>query len=252
MDFAVMVGTHHKTGTVWMLEIFRSFGKRAGIPVLNFSRHCEELGIELDRCDELLFGYGLAFDGIILANHAEGFGLLSRNLPKNRARMFHVVRDPRDIVISSANYHVTSEEPWLHVPDAAFGGMTYQEKISTYDSFDERVLFEIENVSAHTVAGIRSLLGIDDIRIFKYEDLMSEPETFEQLFDFCGFDARHKQHFMKSVYDHSYFGETSAEDSEHGSDGRIEQWREKLSSRTRLAAEQAFGDVIKRLDYPLE
>lgn len=251
MDFSVWVGTHHKTGTMWMFNIFQAFGERAGIPFLNVSEHCRQLGITGDRCDQLLFGYGLAFDGIILADHAEGFRTLAPLLPKGRARMFHVVRDPRDIAISAANYHMTSAEPWLHVPDVAFAGMTYQEKISSYNSLDDRVLFEIEHSSAATVNEIRKLIGLDSVQIFKYEDLMRWPETFDRLFDYCGFHADQKPLFTKAVQKHSFFGEASVEDSSHGSDGRVEQWRDKLSGPTRSAVEQAFGDVIERLGYPL-
>ena len=250
MDFSVLVGTHHKTGTMWMFNIFQTFGQRAGIAFLNFSEHCRHLGIVGDRCDQLLFGYGLAFDGIILADHAEGFRTLSPLLPRNRARMFHVVRDPRDIAISAANYHLISDEPWLHVPDVGFGGMTYQEKISSYDSFDDRVLFEIEHSSFATVTEIRGLLGVDGVEVFKYEDLMRWPETFERMFDYCGFHADYKQLFMQAVQEHSFFGDADVEHSRHGSDGRVEQWREKLSGSTRSAVEQAFGDVIDRLGYP--
>lgn len=250
MDFSVLVGTHHKTGTMWMFDIFQTFSERAGIPCLNFSEHCRNLGIAGHRCDQLLLGYGLAFDGIILADHAEGFRTLAPLLPKNRARMFHVVRDPRDIAISAASYHLTSAEPWLHVPDVAFGGMTYQEKINSYDRFEDRVLFEIEHSSAATMAEIRGLLGVDGIQIFKYEDLMCWPETFERVFDTCGFHADYKQLFMQAVQEHSFFGEADVEDSRHGSDGRVEQWREKLSGSTRSAVEQAFGDVIERLGDP--
>jgi len=250
MDFSVLVGTHHKTGTMWMFDIFQTFGERAGIPFLNFSEHCRRLGIAGDRCDQLLFGYGLAFDGIILADHAEGFATLSPLLPKTRARMFHVVRDPRDIAISAANYHLTSDEPWLHVPEVAFGGMTYQEKISSYDRFEDRILFEIEHSSASTVNEIRSLLDVDGVQVFKYEDLMRWPETFERMFDYCDFHDDFRQLFMQAVQERSFFGKADVRDNHHASDGRVEQWREKLDDTTRSAAERAFGDVIERLGYP--
>ena len=250
MDFSVLVGTHHKTGTMWMFDIFQTFATKAGLPVLNFSEHCRQLGIAGDRCDQLLFGYGLAFDGIILADHAEGFRTLSPLLPKKRARMFHVVRDPRDICISAANYHLRADEAWLHRPEVAFGGMTYQEKISSYDRFEDRVLFEIEHSSASTVNEIRALFDVDGVGVFKYEDLMRGEEAFERLFDYCNFHPDYKQLFMQSVQEHSFFGKAKVDDSRHGSDGRVEQWREKLDDATRSAIERAFGDVIARLGYP--
>jgi hypothetical protein len=92
--------------------------------------------------------------------------------------MFHVVRDPRDIAISAADYHVRSKEPWLLVPQTQFGGMTYQERIAAYDQLDDRVLFEIEHSSAATVHEIRMLLGVPGIEVFKYEDFMLNPDSF--------------------------------------------------------------------------
>ena len=250
MDFTVFVGTHHKTGTMWMFNIFQTFAERAGLPVLNFSEHCRSLDLAGKRCDQLLVGYGLAFDGIVLADHAEGFRTAASLLPDERKRMFHVVRDPRDIAISAANYHVRSDEPWLHVPRADFGGMTYQERITSYDALEDRVLFEVEHSTAATVHEIRSLLGVPGIEIFRYEDFMQAPETFRKLFEFCGFHQDYYQLFELAVKEHSFFGEASAESSDHASDGRIEQWREKLSPATKKAIEAAFGDVISRLGYP--
>ncbi len=250
MDFTLFVGTHHKTGTMWMFNIFQTFAERAGLPFLNFSEHCRRLLITGQRCDQLLFGYGLAFDGIILADHAEGFRTVASLLPEERRRMFHVVRDPRDIAISAADYHVRSKEPWLHVPLTEFGGMTYQERIASYETLDDRVLFEIDHSSAATVQEIRSLLEMPDIEIFKYEAFMQQPSTFQTLFDFCGFHADFRQLFELAVSEHSFFGEAKAETSDHASDGSVAQWREKLRPATLNAIEQTFGDVIARLGYP--
>lgn len=251
MDVTVFVGTHHKTGTMWMFNIFQAFAERAGIPFLNFSEHCRGLAITGERCDQLLFGYGLAFDGIVLADHSEGFRTAASLLPRERMRMFHVVRDPRDIAISAADYHVGSKEPWLHVPATEFGGMTYQERIASYETLDDRVLFEIEHSSAATIHEIRSLIGAPGIEVFKYEDFMREPQTFQTLFDYCGFHPDFRQLFERAVNEHSFFGDAKAETSNHASDGRVEQWREKLNPTTRHAVEQAFGDVIERLGYPV-
>lgn len=250
MNFTLFVGTHHKTGTMWMFNIFQSFAERAGLPVLNFSEHCRGLAITGQRTDQLLFGYGMAFDGIILADHSEGFRSAAALLPAERRRMFHVVRDPRDIAISAANYHVRSKEAWLHVPLTEFGGMTYQERIASYDDLDDRVLFEIEHSSASTIHEIRGLIGVPGIEVFKYEDLMQHPKTFDTLFDHCGFHQDFQQLFDIAVNDHSFFGNADAENSDHAADGRTEQWREKLKPTTLDGIHQAFGDVINHLGYP--
>lgn len=250
MDYTLFVGTHHKTGTMWMVNIFQSFAERAGLPILNFSEHCRALGITGQRCDQLLFGYGMGFDGIIVADHSEGFRSAAALLPVGRRRMFHVVRDPRDIAISAAEYHVRAEEPWLHVPLTEFGGMTYQERISSYDQLDDRVLFEIEHSSAATVHEIRGLINLPGIAVFKYEDLMREPKTFDKLFEHCGFHPDFRQLFDLAVNDHSFFAEADAANTDHASDGRVEQWRDKLKPTTLDAIHQAFGDVIKHLGYP--
>jgi hypothetical protein len=250
MDFTLFVGTHHKTGTMWMFSIFQAFAERAGLSFLNFSEHCRALAIAEDRCDQLLFGYGLAFDGIILADHSEGFATAAALLPKERRRMFQVVRDPRDIAISAADCHVRSKERWLHMPQTEFGGMTYQERIASYPSLDDRVLFEIEHSSAATVHEIRLLTGIPGIEIFKIEDFILASETFRTLFDYCGFHKDYLQLFELAVNEHSFFGEAKAETSDHAFDARVEQWREKLTPTTLQAIEATFGDVIERLGYP--
>jgi hypothetical protein len=45
-----------------------------------------------------------------------------------------VIRDPRDVIVSGANYHCKADEPWLHIPEKRFGGLTYHQKINSLTS----------------------------------------------------------------------------------------------------------------------
>jgi hypothetical protein len=62
-----------------------------------------------------------------------------------------LIRDPRDVIVSGCFYHQSAEEAWLQVPQRRLGGLSYQEKLRSYASFDDQLLFEMENPGVHTI-----------------------------------------------------------------------------------------------------
>ena len=120
----VLVGTHRKTGTEWMTAAF--FKIR------------EHYGIDLD------FQYHSQFD-------PEAFTQPFRGV--------HLIRDPRDVVISGCFFNLRSDEKWLQRPREDFQGLTYQQKINSFDSFDDQLIFEMENVAANQISAMLGLLS---------------------------------------------------------------------------------------------
>ncbi|MEM7025989.1 MAG: hypothetical protein AAF637_25920 [Pseudomonadota bacterium] len=72
-------------------------------------------------------------------------------------RGWHLLRDPRDVLISGANYHSWSDEPWLHRPRENLAGRTYQEALCAL-SFADSVHFEMHH---STGQAIRDMLAFD-------------------------------------------------------------------------------------------
>jgi hypothetical protein len=87
----------------------------------------------------------------------------------------HVVRDPRDLLVSSAFYHKTSSEKWLHIQNNNLNGKTYQEHINSLPNIEEIILFEIDNQGG---CNIQDMLNWNyqqpQFLEFRFEDLISE------------------------------------------------------------------------------
>ncbi|MEO1378098.1 MAG: sulfotransferase domain-containing protein, partial [Cyanobacteria bacterium J06635_10] len=185
LSHQVLVGTHHKTGTAWMRNIFESICRNHHL--LFYVGHHHQAPEKFD---------------VFLQNHSV-FDLEEIEQPY---KGLHIIRDPRDIVVSGCFYHQKSDEPWLHLPRQKFGGLTYQAKINSYDSMDDRLMFEMENSGFHT---IHEILGWEysnsNFVEVKYEDLIQDINLllFHQIFTFLGFPGSSIPEILKIDYNHS-------------------------------------------------
>ena len=163
----ILVGTHHKTGSVWMTNVFRKLSRRLG---LDFQRVSSVSPVGPKGQWDIFFNSHSQFD-------LPGIG---------KFRGLHVMRDPRDVIVSSTFYHSSSAEPWLHIKRKKFSGMTYQEKINSFSSFDDKLLFEMENSGGVTLRRMGEW-DMADARFWnaKYEDLIVDAELkeFEKIFE---------------------------------------------------------------------
>ncbi|NET16816.1 MAG: hypothetical protein F6K08_30385 [Okeania sp. SIO1H6] len=138
LDNRVLIGTHHKTGTVWMSNIFYSIASYY------------DLRCYANRGNKSLICPSSNFD-IFLQDHSFfDFDNLSNY------KGLHIIRDPRDVVVSGCFYHTKSLEKWLHIKREYFGGLTYQEKLNSYSSFDDKLIFEMENSSRNAIQDMKS------------------------------------------------------------------------------------------------
>lgn len=62
-------------------------------------------------------------------------------------RGLHLIRDPRDVILSGMHYHLRAPEKWLHDPEPDYGGLSYQEKLNSLDG-DGRLFLEMERLGA--------------------------------------------------------------------------------------------------------
>ena len=97
----IVVATHHKTGTVWMSTVFRAIARRLGANYVDFWGH-------YGRLDRVLT------TPFILLNHNSIFSRHANQLRRDDVRILHLIRDPRDVLISAMHYHKKADEPWLH------------------------------------------------------------------------------------------------------------------------------------------
>ena len=165
-------------------------------------------------------------------------------------RGLHVIRDPRDQIVSSTFYHEKSDEPWLHVKREEFGGMTYQEKMSSFSSFDDKLLFEMEHAANENITRMKEFDYSDDRFInARYEDLIEDNglKRFEQIFKFLGFRGGAVGWCLVVSYRNSLFSGTVS--SKHVRSGKSKQWPEYFKPIHKKRFEELFGDVLEQLGY---
>lgn len=173
-----LFGCHHKTGTVWLRRFARSIAASTG---RNF---VETSDLDATQKRAVLARAASSDLPLLVFDHHSRFPPV-----ENPAcwRGLHLVRDPRDLVLSAANYHGWSDEAWLHVPLRELGGASYQATIRQLD-VPQAVEFELAHESADT---IRDMLEFEGNRIFLtvgYEALVAdtEPATLSAVADHLG------------------------------------------------------------------
>lgn len=232
MDHKILVGTHHKTGTVWMLNIFVQICKKYPLRFLHGKRKGDFL--TFDKHYDVYFQYNSRFDLDALVSDYRGF---------------HIIRDPRDIIISGCFYHQTSSEEWLKQPKKEFDNLTYQDKINSYDNLEDQLIFEMNNVGRTTIEEI-SNWDYNNPRFFevKYENLIKDKNMnlFREIFSFLGF--KKIKNLLDIAYNLSLFS-GNRNNPNHVRSGRPEQWKEHFTKRCKEEFLKLFNDALIKLGY---
>ncbi len=101
-NLACYVGTYHKTGTVWMGRVFKSFARRSGMRLIT-------AGPPLQPDDDVVWPELTSSRRVIaLDMHSTRAAAVQR---EPNFRGFRVVRDPRDQLISSRRREQSLLEP---------------------------------------------------------------------------------------------------------------------------------------------
>jgi hypothetical protein len=229
----IVVGTHHKTGTVWIRTIFDEIARRFGLEMVI---RCEDDPPPEGRFD------------IFFHSHSQF------EIPKlGRFRGVHIVRDPRDLIVSATHYHSHSDEPWLHIKRRDFGGLTYQEKLNSYESFSDQLLFEMEHASARNIRTMKDW-NYDDGRFLnaKYERLIQDYrlDYFQKLFEHLEFRELAIGWCLVAAYRNSLFSGTVK--SKHVRSGKPRQWPDFFEPVHRKKFDDLFGNVLEKMNYELD
>ncbi len=234
LPFRVLVGTHHKTGTVWLESVFRAAGDFHGLT--HFSGEQCDLP---DRWD------------IFFQDHSDFDMDALRESDERPIRGIHLVRDPRDIVVSGCFYHQKSHEAWLHEPMTELDGRTYQTAIKSIADPGDRLMFELEHSGRATIEEILAwnYTG-DDFLELKYEDLIRDTdlELFHLLFTFLGFPGAVLSSLLGFAWQNSLFSGRH-DRSTHIRSGHGAQWSRHFNKTHRLRFLELFGDALVRLGY---
>lgn len=254
----IFVATHHKGGTVWMMTTFIRIAERLGWPF--FHLNAGEPGWEPNPDKASILARhigGLRPDQCAIVHDYYADIPDIREIKRHRpVRGIHLVRDPRDMLLSAVRFHLRSGEHWLD-EDGGGWGMTFREKLASYASLEDRVRFEMDT---HMGWVFDRMAGFDDQGVFetvRYEDLIVDAQmsAFSALAERLGLRGEEVGLAREAFWASSLFGERTELDVKategHIYDGGTMQWKRAMPSACLRLVESRYGELIEGLGYPL-
>lgn len=227
----ILIATHHKTGTNWMRSIFKDIAKDLSLRLLAYHVHPPAISPPYD---------------IVHSSQA----YFSRDMLEDSYRGIHMVRDPRDQIVSAVFYHQKSNEPWLQIPRVEFGEKSYQETLNSFGSLEEQINFEMEhNSNVHLLHMEEIADKMKDFKIIKYEDLIVDRglERFRKIFEYLGFAPIVMNICLAAAKKNSLFSGNVR--SSHVRSGAAGQWKNYFSEENKMKFKEQFPYVLEKLDY---
>ncbi|MEL7279840.1 MAG: sulfotransferase domain-containing protein [Pseudomonadota bacterium] len=229
------IGTYHKTGTVLIDGI--ALKLIAGDVIKTWRSESDEEPETWDLCT---------------APHAhKHYEEMAEDRPDRRYVV--VVRDPRDVIVSGAYYHMTSNEAWLHEPRPHLNGDTYHDRINAEIDMQARFGFELKHAGGSTIRSMEALPEEKkNVLRLHFEDLVTDESLlpFSQMFDFLELPSEMKDTWMKICWQVSLFGGTANKRSKHVRSGQPGQWKTELSHEVLSLYETHLGAPHRTLGYP--
>ena len=239
MKYNIVVATHHKTGTVWMSSVFKALAKKLRANYIDFWEHYGKLDPLLNK-------------PFVVFNYDSNFGQHAGLLRREDVRVLHLIRDPRDVLISAMHYHKTSDEPWLHKKVPANDDVDYQHKLNSLKTPFDQYIFELEHSTNTTIEDMLDWqYGRANCMDVRYEELFQDRDMklWSSIQEFLGFDAAEQAFGKECFWKYSLFGEAPGANRRHARSGEVQQWRHEFSPELAQAFVDRFPDALQVLGY---
>ncbi len=239
MKYNIVVATHHKTGTVWMDGVFKAIADDVGAHYLDFRS-------EYGRLEQRLQ------EPFVLFNYDSDFRDCAHILERDDVRVLHLIRDPRDVLISAMHYHRKSAESWLHTPVPGYNNVTYQRRLKEMPTRLDQYVFEMEHSTAGTLRGMQEWqYGRANCFEVRYEDLRQDTDLayWTRITDFLGFDEAEQISCRRRFWQNSLFGGLSRLGNKHVRSGDVAQWKREFDRELAYAFVAYFPNVLQMLAY---
>jgi hypothetical protein len=234
MKYNVVVATHHKTGTVWMDGVFKAIADDVGAQYVDFRS-------EYGWLEKVLQ------EPFILFNYDSDFRDYAHLLDREDVRILHLIRDPRDVLISAMHYHKKSAESWLHTPVPGYNNITYQRRLRELPTRLEQYVFEMEHSTAGTLRGVMGWqYGRANCFEARYEALRQDADLsyWTRIAGFLGFDEAERQSCRRRFWQNSLFGGLSRLGNKHVRSGDVAQWKREFNRELAYAFLDRFPTVL--------
>jgi hypothetical protein len=239
MRYNLVVATHHKTGTVWMDGVFKALAGDLGARYINFRSESKELK-------------GLLGSPFVLFCYDSDFGDHASVLDREDVKILHLIRDPRDVVISAMHYHKASRETWLHEPIPGYDNLTYQRALRGLPTRFAQYVFEMDNSSASTLRDMAKWrYGRANTFEARYEDLRQDDELvyWRRIMTYLGLDSAQQLMGARRFWQNSLFGGLPRLGNKHVRSGAVAQWRREFTPALAQAFLHRFPGLLQALGY---
>lgn len=240
---------HHKVGTSWFKNILTAISEEFGLP---FIQNDQE---KIRNNIAIFFQYHSRVD----------LGAL----PKYRGA--HIIRDPRDVVVSGYYYHLWTKEEWAITPIKDLPAdmekvwsllpvkeikhMSYQQYLNSLPR-EQGIIAEIQRAST---VDIKEMVEWDYNNEyffeFKYESIMqNEEEILRQLFRHYGFKDDAVERSVEIARQFSFERRSQRKTGEvnnksHMRSGKLQQWASEFSEENKAYFKKLHGEDLVRLGY---
>jgi len=224
---------HHRSGTVWFTRVLSTVARQYG---LHFQGGEQE---DLEPSTE-----------IFLQDHSR---IHRSALPPYRGS--HMIRDPRDMVVSGYHYHLWTEEEWARVPRDEYDGKSFQEALNEVGK-KRGMILEMERFCGEDLQDMLRWKYDDPAFMeLKYEDVIAdEASHFDALFRHYGFHEDAIEVGLEVAEYYSFqnlsgrsFGEV--EEQSHLRSGRTSQWEDHFDEELKSRFKELAGDAVVQLGY---
>ncbi|MBU1188205.1 MAG: sulfotransferase domain-containing protein [Gammaproteobacteria bacterium] len=168
----------------------------------------------------------------------------------------HVIRDPRDLLISAYFYHLKTDEEWCAKPNPVNvslpADVSYQQHLLDLNQ-EDGLLYELNHVAGAAIHRMASWdYGDAEILELRYEHILGdERATFKHLFEWYGFDEDMADQ-AASIADSLALKNVAAHSAmqQHARSGsRIGQWRDFFTPAIKRTFKHRYGEALIKLGY---
>lgn len=224
---------YHKVGTAWFIRVLRKIARYYG---LNF-QCC--LQSELKRNTDIFMEYTSRLDIEKLPDYVGS----------------HIIRDPRDVVISAYFYHLWTKEEWAHIPRKSLKNLSYQEYLNSLNQ-EEGLIAEMQGISKEVIEEMSCWdYNNPNFFEFKYEDIIrNEKKVFYEIFEHYNFNEKAIQNCITIAEKFNFKNQSkrnigAIKQNSHLRSGKIGEWQELFTENHKQQFKELFGDILIKLGY---